>query len=99
MAKDTTTARLEIGIPGTDKVVGPKLLADGKVAWPTDLAPDTGRRVLTGWVTSRDNPYFARNAVNRLWAFHMGTGLVEPLDDVSDANPASRPAIRNCSTT
>lgn len=44
-------------------------------------------------MTAGDNPYFARNAVNRLWANLMGTGLVEPLDDLSGENPASHPKL------
>jgi hypothetical protein len=37
---------------------------------------------LAEWVTSSNNPYFARAAVNRLWAYFFGTGLVDPVDDM-----------------
>ena len=40
-----------------------------------------------------ENPYFARNAVNRLWAHFFGVGLVEPLEDLSVENAPSHPAL------
>ncbi|MBC7819633.1 MAG: DUF1553 domain-containing protein, partial [Planctomycetaceae bacterium] len=40
------------------------------------------------WLTSRDNPFFARVAVNRMWAALLGRGLVEPIDDFRSSNPA-----------
>lgn len=86
-------ARLEVKILNTDRAVGPKLLTDAPVSWPEKLEEDTGRRVFVGWLTATDNPYFARNAVNRLWAHFFGTGLVEPLDDLSGENPASVPPL------
>jgi hypothetical protein len=45
------------------------------------------------WLEERDNPYFARNIVNRVWAYHFGRGLVEPLDGFSADNPPSHPAL------
>jgi hypothetical protein len=47
------------------------------------------RRVLAEWMTSRDNPYFAKAVANRLWAHYFGRGLVEPIDDIRATNPAS----------
>ncbi|MCI0739860.1 MAG: DUF1549 and DUF1553 domain-containing protein, partial [Gemmataceae bacterium] len=52
------------------------------------------RRVkLAEWLTAAQNPYFARNMVNRFWGYYMGRGLVEPLDDMRATNPASNPAL------
>jgi hypothetical protein len=52
------------------------------------------RRVkLAEWLTAPDNPFFARNLVNRYWGYLMGRGLVEPLDDMRATNPASNPAL------
>ena len=42
----------------------------------------SGRELLADWVTAPDNPYFARAAVNRVWARFFGTGIVEPVDDL-----------------
>jgi hypothetical protein len=52
------------------------------------------RRVtLAEWMTAKDNPFFARNLVNRFWGYYMGRGLVEPLDDMRATNPASNPEL------
>ena len=56
--------------------------------------PQGDRRVaLARWFTSGENPYFARNLVNRTWAHFMGCGLVEPVDDVRLTNPPSNQAL------
>src|SRR5262249_24410110 len=51
------------------------------------------RRKLADWLTGKDNPFFARNLVNRFWGYFMGRGLVEPLDDIRATNPASNPEL------
>jgi hypothetical protein len=38
---------------------------------------------------SPENPTFARAFVNRVWAHYFGIGLVDPVDDFSQANPPS----------
>jgi len=50
---------------------------------------DSRREHLAHWLTSPDNPYFARAITNRLWANFVGVGLVEPVDDLRLSNPAS----------
>ena len=45
------------------------------------------RAALAEWVTSPQNPYFARVIVNRVWADLMGRGLVDPVDDLRATNP------------
>jgi len=72
-----------ITIPSTKKPIDAELLTGNGVKWPSNVAPDTGRQLLTTWITGKENPYFARNAVNRLWSQVYGTALVEPLDDLS----------------
>jgi hypothetical protein len=52
-----------------------------------------GREALAELITRRENPYFARVAVNRLWAKLMGTGLVNPPDGFSPRNPPSHPEL------
>ncbi|MBL9094397.1 MAG: DUF1549 domain-containing protein [Planctomycetaceae bacterium] len=39
------------------------------------------------------SPLFARNFANRYWAYLVGRGLVEPIDDVRATNPPSIPAL------
>lgn len=61
---------------------------------PPPLDPDGDpRAALAAWMTSPDNPYFARVAVNRVWADLLGRGLVEPVDDLRATNPPSNPAL------
>lgn len=52
------------------------------------------RRMLLGrWVTSDDNPYFARTLVNRMWGHFMGRGVVHPVDDFNSFQAPSHPEI------
>lgn len=55
---------------------------------PFDATED--RRIhLANWLTSPENPYFARAITNRIWASFFGVGLVEEVDDLRLSNPAS----------
>lgn len=57
-------------------------------------APKFSRKdKLADWVASADNPYFARAAVNRVWAQFLGRGLVHPVDNMSPSNPATHPEL------
>ena len=47
------------------------------------------RRVLADWMTAPDNPFFAKAIANRLWAHYFGRGLIEPIDDIRETNPAT----------
>jgi Protein of unknown function (DUF1553) len=49
--------------------------------------------VLADWLVSVENPYFARAAVNRLWGYLFGTGLVDPVDEQGEHNPPSHPEL------
>jgi hypothetical protein len=49
--------------------------------------------VFVDWLASAENPYFARAFANRLWRKLMGRGLVEPVDDLRDANPGTHPEL------
>ena len=44
---------------------------------------------LAEWLTSKQNPYFARNVVSRVWANFFARGLVVPADDLRATNPSS----------
>lgn len=39
------------------------------------------RRRIAEWITSANNPLFARVMVNRVWNYHFGTGLVDTPND------------------
>jgi hypothetical protein len=45
------------------------------------------------WVTARENPYFARATVNRLWAHFFGRGIVEPIDNLHPDNEPTHPEV------
>ncbi len=45
------------------------------------------------WLLDPDNRYLPRVMVNRLWQSLMGRGLVEPVDDIRDTNPATHPRL------
>lgn len=62
-------------------------------AVPTSQPPGDRRRVLAAWMTASDNPWFARNFVNRIWEHLLGRGLVEPIDDLRLTNPSTNPEL------
>jgi hypothetical protein len=51
------------------------------------------RQPLMDWLRSKDNPYFAKAFVNRVWANYFNVGIVQPPDDLSLANPPSNRAL------
>jgi len=76
----------EITQPRSGKTMQVHLLLKGDI----DVPPTQDRRVVfADWLTSRDNPFFAKSIVNRVWGHLMGRGLVEPVDDFRDSNPPS----------
>lgn len=74
----------EVGHPRTGQIMKPTPL-EGK---PAADAPDR-RQALAAWLTSPENPFFARNIVNRYVAYLLGRGLVMPIDDLRATNPPS----------
>lgn len=58
-------------------------------------SPQSGsrREQLAAWLTSANNPYFARSYANRLWAYLLGVGLIEPIDDIRAGNPPTNPEL------
>jgi len=58
------------------------------------ISPDQDpREVFADWLISRDNPWFARSIVNRIWAWLMGRGIVHEPDDIRPDNPPSNPEL------
>lgn len=51
------------------------------------------RQYFADWLTSPENPYFARALVNRVWRNFMGRGLVEAEDDIRQTNPPTNPEL------
>ncbi len=67
--------------------------SDGTFLGHGQPAEGAGREALADFVTSPSNPYFARAVVNRIWKQMMGSGLVEPVDDLDPINDASHPEL------
>ena len=84
--------------PGGE-VIHPVTLEPARQRIPGEqfLTADTtsGRDEFAKWLTSEENPYFAKAMVNRLWKRMMGRGLVEPADDFRATNPATHPKLLN----
>jgi hypothetical protein len=53
------------------------------------------RVALADWLCDAQNPFFARNFVNRVWAYYFGRGLVEPLDSISAAEASPHSQLLN----
>ena len=68
---------------------------------PLDAAPisltakEDRRAPLAAWLTSPKNDQFSKTIVNRVWANFFGLGLVESVDDIRVANPASNEKLFN----
>ncbi|MCG9126319.1 DUF1553 domain-containing protein [Candidatus Poribacteria bacterium] len=50
------------------------------------------------WLTSAENPMFAKAGVNRIWSYFMGRGIIEPVDDIRTSNPPSNPELLDALT-
>ncbi len=75
-------------------LTGQELLPTPLLGSPLTIATDKDpREVLAEWATAKDNPFFAKVIVNRVWAELMGRGLVDPVDDLRDTNPPTNPAL------
>jgi hypothetical protein len=82
--------RRELTVPGTGRVAQARFLDGSAPEW----APGANTRVvLADWMTAPENPFFARAMVNRVWAQLLGTGLVDPVDDLGVENPPSHPEL------
>jgi len=51
------------------------------------------REQLAHWITSKENQYFAKSYVNRLWGYLFGRGIIEPIDDIRAGNPPTNPEL------
>lgn len=90
MAMTEKANQRSIAIPGTEEVVPAVFLSGQEPNWETQNR--SPRELLAEWIVADTNPYFAKMAVNRLWAQFFGRGIVDPVDDFSDNNPPSHPA-------
>jgi len=83
-------AKNRLTIPNTDRLVVARFFDGTSPEWNKDRSP---RRELADWLTRADNPYFARNMANRMWAHFFGVGLLDPVDEPGDNNLPSHPEL------
>ncbi|MFO0805001.1 MAG: DUF1549 and DUF1553 domain-containing protein [Gemmataceae bacterium] len=72
--------------PANNKVNAPRALTGPEIVTKSG---EDARVKLAAWVTSPENPFFAKSFANRVWAHYFGVGVVNPVDDFSLANPPS----------
>jgi hypothetical protein len=89
-AKIEDAAEGEVYFPGSAAVVPPRFLDGGQI---TESTAEPRRAILARWITSDDNPFFARAAANRVWWILFGRGLAEPVDDLGPHNPGTHPEV------
>ena len=75
--------------PVTGKAMKPKFLGGIE---PVTQGKDR-RKVVAAWIASPENPYFAKNLSNIVWAHFFGRGIVDEVDDVRVSNPAVNPML------
>lgn len=77
-------------LPESAKIVPAKFL---RAEEPKLDSNEPYRPVLAKWITSPENPFFARAMVNRFWYQVFGRGLVTPVDDMHADNAPAHPEI------
>jgi WD40 repeat protein len=93
IVSDAATGDLKHGRTGL--VEAPDFPFDATLAPVSFRTPEkpSRRESLAAWMTSADNPYFALSYANRIWGYLLGTGIIEPLDDIRAGNPPSNPEL------
>ena len=85
----------EVEHPKLHTVVAPS------VPYGTPADVDSARfrqEAFADWLTSKDNPLFARSYVNRVWSYFFGRGIIDPVDDIRASNPPANPELLDALT-
>jgi hypothetical protein len=77
-------------LPESAKALPPKFFQGDQ---PKVNSVEPLRPVLAKWLTSQTNKYFSRAFVNRVWGQLLGTGIVNPIDDMHDDRIPSHPEL------
>jgi len=64
----------------------------GNIQAGSSLSDLDRRRALARYITSPENPWFAKAFVNRIWAQLVGEGFYMPIDDIGPERTANHPA-------
>jgi hypothetical protein len=81
--------------PRTGRAHPPRFLGGAE---PQLAAGQDRRLAYAAWLTSQQNPFFARGLVNRLWSYFFHCGIIEPVDDVRSTNPPINAALLDALT-
>jgi hypothetical protein len=66
---------------------------------PVDVNAARFRQEAFGkWLTSKENPLFAKSYVNRVWSYFFGRGIIDPVDDIRASNPPVNPELLDALT-
>jgi hypothetical protein len=85
----------EVNHPVGNRRMAPKFLGGDT----PDVQGKDRRVVMANWLASKENPYFARNLVNVVWAHFFGRGIIDEVDDVRVSNPpVNEPLIDTLAT-
>ncbi len=80
----------EATLPVKSKALAAVFPDGTKVKLPPNRDP---REAFADWLITKENPWFTRTIVNRVWAWLLGRGIIHEPDDIRDDNPPSNPAI------
>lgn len=75
----------EVVQPRTGQTMKPWLPGVGS----QETSVEDRRQMFADWLTKTDNNYFARIGANRVWSQLFARGIVDPVDDFRDSNPAT----------
>jgi hypothetical protein len=81
----------DAGVPDGFMQRAPTFLGGKTLSKETKTA--SHRAALAEWMTAPENPYFGRAMVNRTWWRLFGRGIVQPMDDIHEANEPSHPEL------
>jgi hypothetical protein len=80
----------KIKIPDTDKTVEARFINGDMPDWKADVPT---RTTLAEWMTSPQNPYFAKAAVDNVWQYFFGVSLMEPIFEPTNDSPPAHPEL------
>jgi hypothetical protein len=85
----------EVKHPKTDMAVAAKVPFGSEKDLSGGADP---REVFVDWLTSKENPLFAKSMANRVWSYFYGRGIIDPVDDIRASNPPSNPELLDALT-
>jgi len=77
--------------PGKSNAPTAATFPDGKTVFlPLDRDP---RELFADWLIDLKNPWFTRNAANRVWSWLLGRGIIQEPDDIRSDNLPVNPEL------